>query len=142
MMSLLVSVFPAPDSPETRIAWPQPSLRICLYAASAIAYTWGDRSPSSAPLRAQTAEGEGRGRVVGPVRRCGRFGGAQGARRAPPLWEAAQSDARPLRAAARPRAQRGRPQLPPCLLASPPPLLGLLVPPPRTHRYWSIMWVP
>jgi len=36
--------------PLTRIDCPFSSLRIWRYAASAIAYTWGDRSPRSTPL--------------------------------------------------------------------------------------------
>ena len=45
MMCLLVSVFPAPDSPLTRIAWLRPLARICLYEVSAMAYTCGESSP-------------------------------------------------------------------------------------------------
>ena len=69
IISLAVSVFPAPDSPETRIDWlrcrrrllppfsppppppppPGASLLIALYAASATAYTCGLSSPRRVP---------------------------------------------------------------------------------------------
>jgi hypothetical protein len=63
MMSLVVSVFPAPDSPDTRMLWlhitpllpasPPPAavLRFkALYAASATAKTCGESSPRATPL--------------------------------------------------------------------------------------------
>ena len=46
MMSLLVSVLPAPLSPLISTDWEWPSLHIFRYALSAMAYTCGESSPS------------------------------------------------------------------------------------------------
>ena len=50
MMSLHVSVLPAPDSPDTRMLCETPAATIWRYAASAVAYTCGERPERSWPL--------------------------------------------------------------------------------------------